>query len=255
MPAISRRHLLAAGAALAGACAFPSSPKAQQLRQINFITPLNYLIGYAPTLNAQAGGHFAKEGLDVDDPSRQGLGGRRSTGHCRTCALRTRRPSGDGKSDRTRRTDHRVRHHLAPLAYYDLQLAKEADPQRARHGRKGYRHRRLRQRIRQHSGHDARHERAQARRCPARGDRQQSRRLGLDPAGPRRCAHRQHRNDHGAQGARRRHRCWPSNDVLPMPGQAYFTQKETVAKEPELLLKILRAEKASVIEVKHADGP
>jgi hypothetical protein len=28
-----------------------------------------------------------------------------------------------------------------------------------------------------------------------------------------------------------------------------------VAKEPELLLKILRAEKASVIEVKHADGP
>ena len=39
--------------------------RAQQLRQINFITPLNYLIGYAPTLNAQAGGHFAKEGLDV----------------------------------------------------------------------------------------------------------------------------------------------------------------------------------------------
>ena len=35
------------------------------MRQINFITPLNYLIGYAPTLNAQAGGHFAKEGLDV----------------------------------------------------------------------------------------------------------------------------------------------------------------------------------------------
>ena len=65
MPAISRRHLLAAGTALAGAHAFPSSPKAQQLRQINFITPLNYLIGYAPTLNAQAGGHFAKEGLDV----------------------------------------------------------------------------------------------------------------------------------------------------------------------------------------------
>ena len=31
----------------------------------NFITPLNYLIGYAPSLNAQAGGHFKKEGLDV----------------------------------------------------------------------------------------------------------------------------------------------------------------------------------------------
>ena len=47
---------------------------------------------------------------------------------------------------------------------------------------------------------------------------------------------------------------WPTNDQLPMPGQAYFTQRETVAKEPDLLLKILRAEKASVIEVKHADG-
>ena len=47
---------------------------------------------------------------------------------------------------------------------------------------------------------------------------------------------------------------WPTNDQLPMPGQAYFTQRETVAKEPDLLLKILRAEKASVIDVKHADG-
>ena len=63
MSSISRRHLLAAGAALVceGASSLPS--RAQQLRQINFITPLNYLIGYAPTLNAQAGGHFAKEGL------------------------------------------------------------------------------------------------------------------------------------------------------------------------------------------------
>ena len=44
---------------------FLLAARAQQLRQINFITPLNYLIGYAPTLNAQAGGHFDKEGLDV----------------------------------------------------------------------------------------------------------------------------------------------------------------------------------------------
>ncbi len=160
MPAISRRHLLAAGAALAGACAFPSSPKAQQLRQINFITPLNYLIGYAPTLNAQAGGHFAKEGLDVTILPGKGSAVAVQQVIAGRAAVRSRRPAGDGKSHRTRRTDYRVRHHLAPLANHDLQLAEETDPQCARHGRKGHRHRRLRQRIRQHPGHDARHERA-----------------------------------------------------------------------------------------------
>ena len=65
MSIISRRHLLAGGSAIIGAGIFPFAARAQQLRQINFITPLNYLIGYAPSLNAQAGGHFKKEGLDV----------------------------------------------------------------------------------------------------------------------------------------------------------------------------------------------
>src|SRR6185369_9802361 len=65
MSTISRRHLLAAGSAIVGAGMLPTVVRAQQLRQINFITPLNYLIGYAPSLNAQAGGHFKKEGLDV----------------------------------------------------------------------------------------------------------------------------------------------------------------------------------------------
>ena len=65
MSSISRRDFLAAGAALVGGGTMSFSSRAQQLRQINFITPLNYLIGYAPTLNAQACGHFAKEGLDV----------------------------------------------------------------------------------------------------------------------------------------------------------------------------------------------
>src|SRR4029079_3448168 len=65
MPIISRRHLLAAGSAIVGAGVLPTAVRAQQLRQIKFITPLNYLIGYAPSLNAQAGGHFAKEGLEA----------------------------------------------------------------------------------------------------------------------------------------------------------------------------------------------
>src|SRR4029079_1833798 len=66
MSIISRRHLLAAGSAIVGAGVLPTAVRAQQLRQISFITPFNYLIGYAPALNAQAGGHFAKEGLDVE---------------------------------------------------------------------------------------------------------------------------------------------------------------------------------------------
>src|SRR3954466_8328700 len=65
MSKITRRHFFAAGGALIGGGMLHSAARAQQLRQINFITPLNYLIGYAPTLNAQAGGHFAKEGLEV----------------------------------------------------------------------------------------------------------------------------------------------------------------------------------------------
>jgi hypothetical protein len=39
-----------------------------------------------------------------------------------------------------------------------------------------------------------------------------------------------------------------------MPGQAYFALRETVQKEPDVLVRILRAEKASMIEVKKGDG-
>jgi uncharacterized Zn finger protein len=47
---------------------------------------------------------------------------------------------------------------------------------------------------------------------------------------------------------------WSTSDAVPMPGQAYFALQETVQKEPELLLKILRAERASILEVKRGDG-
>jgi hypothetical protein len=39
-----------------------------------------------------------------------------------------------------------------------------------------------------------------------------------------------------------------------MPGQAYFALRETLQKEPDLLLRILRAERASILEIKNADG-
>ena len=62
MPSINRRDFIRGSAALAGAALIPAA-RAQQLRKINFITPFGFLIGYAPTLNAQAGGHFAKEAV------------------------------------------------------------------------------------------------------------------------------------------------------------------------------------------------
>ena len=47
---------------------------------------------------------------------------------------------------------------------------------------------------------------------------------------------------------------WGTSDAVAMPGQAYFALRETVQKEPDLLLKILRAEKASILEVKRTEG-
>ncbi|HEY8610430.1 MAG TPA: ABC transporter substrate-binding protein [Roseomonas sp.] len=38
---------------------------AQGLRQVRYLTPFGYILGFADTLYAQAGGFFAKEGLDV----------------------------------------------------------------------------------------------------------------------------------------------------------------------------------------------
>ena len=60
----TRRRFIVGSAAMAGIIAMPSA-LGQQIRKISFITPFGYLIGFAPTLNAQAGGHFGREGLDL----------------------------------------------------------------------------------------------------------------------------------------------------------------------------------------------
>ncbi len=66
---LSRRKLLKGTAGVAGAAAVVSTfgigAARAQLKQINFITPFGYLIGFAPILNAKAGGHFEDAGLDV----------------------------------------------------------------------------------------------------------------------------------------------------------------------------------------------
>src|SRR5207248_9428954 len=46
---------------------------------------------------------------------------------------------------------------------------------------------------------------------------------------------------------------WSTSQAVATPGQAYFALRETVQKEPDLLLRILRAERASIVDRKQAD--
>ena len=66
---LSRRKFLKGTAGAAGAAAVVSTfgigTARAQLKQVNFITPFGYLIGFSPVLNAKAGGHFENAGLDV----------------------------------------------------------------------------------------------------------------------------------------------------------------------------------------------
>ncbi len=67
---LSRRKFLKGTAGAAGGAALVSTfgirRASAQLKKINFITPFGYLIGFAPILNAKAGGHFEAAGLDVE---------------------------------------------------------------------------------------------------------------------------------------------------------------------------------------------
>lgn len=67
--ATSRRAFLVGAAAATGGLALAPSLAIRvanaQGKQINFITPFGYLIGFAPVLNAAAGGHFKEQGLEV----------------------------------------------------------------------------------------------------------------------------------------------------------------------------------------------
>lgn len=66
---LTRRDALATLGAGAGAFALTMTIGANRagaaMKEINFITPFGYLIGFAPTLYAVSGGFFEKEGLDV----------------------------------------------------------------------------------------------------------------------------------------------------------------------------------------------
>jgi len=66
---LSRRAFVAGSAAAAGGAAIASTTGIRRaranLKKVNFITPFSYLAGFAPVLNAAAGGHFERNGLDV----------------------------------------------------------------------------------------------------------------------------------------------------------------------------------------------
>jgi NitT/TauT family transport system substrate-binding protein len=47
---------------------------------------------------------------------------------------------------------------------------------------------------------------------------------------------------------------WNTSDAVPMPGQAYFALRESLQKEPDLFVRILRAERASIQEIRRGDG-
>jgi NitT/TauT family transport system substrate-binding protein len=255
MSTISRRHLLAAGSAIVGAGMLPTVVRAQQLRQINFITPLNYLIGYAPSLNAQAGGHFKKEGLDVTILPGKGsavavqqvIAGRALYG--RGDPLAMAKAIGQGAPIIAFATIA----HRSPIMVYSspkkpVRNVKDMVGKVIGIGDYG-----------------------------SASDNILDMMLAMNGLKPDAIRREAIGNSPGGWGLIQQGRvdahivsvgtttvlkeqgediiAWPTNDQLPMPGQAYFTQRETLAKEPDLLLKILRAEKASVIEVKHADGP
>lgn len=59
----SRRDILAGAAALA---AWSGSARAQPLEKIRYLTPFGYIMGFADVMYSQAGGFFARHGLDVE---------------------------------------------------------------------------------------------------------------------------------------------------------------------------------------------
>ncbi len=60
---LSRRKLLLSTTALA---AWGSGAGAQTLEKVRYLTPFGYIMGFSDVMYSQAGGFFAKHGLDVD---------------------------------------------------------------------------------------------------------------------------------------------------------------------------------------------
>lgn len=62
----SRREILAGAATFAAFAAFGAGALAQTLEKIRYLTPFGYIMGFSDVMYSQAGGFFAKHGLDVE---------------------------------------------------------------------------------------------------------------------------------------------------------------------------------------------
>jgi ABC-type nitrate/sulfonate/bicarbonate transport system substrate-binding protein len=249
----TRRRFIFGASAMAGVMAMPAV-HGQQTRKISFITPFGYLIGFAPTLNAQAGGHFAREGLDLTVLPGKGsavavqqvIAGRAVYG--RGDPLAVVKAVAEGAPIVAFATAL----HRSPIVVY-------SSPQKP---------------IR-----NARDMQGKVIGIAAKGSASDNimdmmlATLGLpldaarrEPVG----------NSPGGWGLIQQGRLdahivsigttttlqesgekilvWNTSDAVPMPGQAYFALRDTVQNEPDLLLRILRAEKASMIELKKGEG-
>lgn len=253
MPSIDRRDFVRGAAALVGAALIPAA-RAQPLRKINFITPFGFLIGYAPTLNAQAGGHFAKEGLDVTVLPGKGsavavqqvIAGRALYG--RGDPLAASKAIAEGAPIVSFATIE----HTSPIVVYSsptkpIRNARDMAGKTIGIAAKGSASDNLLDMMLAMAG------------MPLDACRREA--VGNSPGGwgliqsGRIDAHivsigtTTTLRESGEKIV-----MWSTSDAVPTPGQAYFALRETVQKDPDVLLRAMRAERASVLELKKANG-
>ena len=249
---LTRRRFIIGSAAVAGAIAMPPV-LGQQIRKISFITPFGYLIGFAPTLNAQAGGHFAREGLDVTILPGKGsavavqqvIAGRAVYG--RGDPLAVAKAVAEGAPI----VSFATALHRSPIVVYSspqkpVRNARDMQGKVIGIAAKGSASDNIMDMMFATLG------------LPLDAARRES--VGNSPGGwgliqqGRLDAHIVSIGTTTTlQESGEKIYVWNTSDAVPMPGQAYFALRETVQKEPELLLRSLRAEKASMIELKRGD--
>jgi ABC-type nitrate/sulfonate/bicarbonate transport system substrate-binding protein len=227
---------------------------AQQKRSINFITPFGFLIGYAPTLNAQAGGHFANEGLEVTVLPGKGsavavqqvIAGRALYG--RGDPLAVVKAASEGAPVVAFATIL----HRSPIVVY-------SSPSRPIRNPKDMVGKVIGIAAKGSASDNVLDLMLANASLPTDAVRREA--VGNSPGGWGLI--QQGRIDAHIVSigttttlteAGEKILVWNTSDAVPMPGQAYFALRETLQREPDLFVKILRAEKASIQEVKQGDG-
>ncbi len=254
MTSHARRHFLGAAATLAAGSLVGGRALAQQRREVTFITPFGYLVGYAPTLNAQAGGHLAKEGLQLNVLPGKGsavavqqvIAGRALYGRGDPLAMAKAIVEGAPI------VAFATIEHRSPIVVYSspqkpIRNARDMVGKVIGIAAKGSASDNIIDMMLAING------------LPLDSVRREA--IGNSPGGwgliqqGRVDAHivsigtTTTLTESGEKIL-----MWSTSDAVAMPGQAYFALRETVQKEPDLLLRILRAEKASILELKRGDG-